>query len=322
MGILGKTNYELFNAILGKDIKTIKRIKSIVNKDETVPSLFFYYNNYIKDWLFKDFSSGVHGGPVYFLMLRDNISREEAIEKLKKLIGYNENENKIVPPPPAVEHNLSYEYHFNIVFNEDKLISYFASLYVPKKLLRQNNVFMLNDFKKVIRNKEGKIISVKNIFKECIGYFDTYGELIQCYVPKEWSLTGKKEFFNVTPMKYMYRDNNSKILIITKSVKDFIVWQSITDNKYDIFSLMSETYKVDKDIIILSAKKGYIRKICILDNDDSGKRAAKALQIPDKEILFTPEKDISDSLMKYSLEYIKEYFKEYDLNIETNVKLD
>ena len=150
------TNYDAFCAILGYDIAVYNRIKSIVNVNEKTPSLYFYYNNDLQDYYFKDFSSGEHGGPIKFLMLRDGLTYREAKDIIDSLSNNNQQPRRL--QPKLVTKNIQYDIDS---YNADD-IAYWDQYNIPLSLLIKHDVYPVINFS----------INGYKYYNRFIGYFD------------------------------------------------------------------------------------------------------------------------------------------------------
>lgn len=260
-----KTNYELFCLILNCDIKRIRALTSIVNKNEKTPSLKFYYNSDYHDYFFKDFSSGEHGGAIKFLMLRDNLTYKEAIEKintlLNKPISVKYDKNNIVKK--------EIEYTYTIDEYNDDDIEYWSRYNITQDLLIEHNVYPI---KNVIINN----VKYNNRW---IGYFNNYGKIMQLYAPKNsvYNDSDKKLFMTIYSNAYYYVNNNTDTIIVTKSIKDLLVWITFFKNKYSYITWMGENINYAKRIEFNILMSKYKNKYINFDNDNAGIKKMKEL---------------------------------------------
>lgn len=304
-----KTNYELFCLILNCDIKKIKAIKSIINKNERTDSLKFYYNRDLRDYYFKDFSSGEHGGAIKFLMLRDNLTYKEAIEKintlLQKPISVNYNKNNIVKKEK--------EYTYSIDEYNDDDLEYWSRYNITKELLIQHNVYPLIN------------VRINNVpyHNRWIGYFNNYGKIMQIYAPKNsiYNNGDKKLFMTLHGNSYYYVNNNTDTIIITKSIKDMLVWITFFGNKYSYVTWMGENINYAKylefNILISKYKNRYIN----FDNDSTGLKRMQELskKYNMKKLISIGYKNISDYVEENNIKdtmdvnIIRKIFNNYEL---------
>lgn len=274
-------NYEIFCNYLGFDVAVHKRMKSIINRHERTPSLFFYYNETYNDYFFKDFSSGIHGGAIKFIMLNEGISYEEAIVKANNLYSNVSVTHKI---PNVKEKN----YEFQIDINRDIDLEFWKIYQVDESLLIKHDVYPV----------ENVFINGMFITHRAIGYFNKSGKLMQIYMPANsiYNESDKKKFFTVNK-GYFYCNNGSNTLILTKSKKDIIVLDMIFKSSIDLLAPMSETTKIDKDPTFYIITSRYKKKFINFDNDETGRKQAERFQKMGFELLLcNNSKDVSDGI--------------------------
>ena len=294
------TNLELFNMILNQDIRTIKAIKSIVNKNERTPSLKFYYDDRFGDYLFKDFSSGECGGPVKFIMLRDGLSYDDAKNVIK---GYIKNYD---PQANAVK----VEYVI-----KKKTVTYDIERYTSEdlKYWEKYNITDVNHLYKHM------VYPISNIYyndmfigKRAIGYFDNDSNLIQIYLPANsvYNTSGEKKFYTLSG-SFAIQRYNSKYLIITKSKKEMVVWDNILKGSFDIACWYSESIKLEKKAEFHIFMNHYEKIYLNYDNDKVGQKQMEYYSKFGIIPLFTVnDKNITDVIEK------KKSFNFNELNVQ------
>lgn len=286
-----RSNYEIFNTLLNTDIAKLKAQYSIVNKNERTPSLWFYYNEMLGDWFFKDFSSNEHGGPVKYLALRDNISFDEARRIIRNLDCRSY--NRTIPQIKKAN-----EYRYDIVKYNDDDIRYWARYYIDKSMLIKHNVYPIINF------------SINNFVfdNRWIGYFNNRGELIQVYAPANsiYNTYDKKKIMTIKPNSIYYLNNHTENLIITKSKKDMIVLDMLFGKKFSYVAWTAESIKIENDIRFMMLRSKYKNVFINYDNDTVGLKKIKDLaKYNVKPLIVREYKDISDYICNVGLTNVK-----------------
>lgn len=310
-------NGDIFSYILGTTDIDGYRIKSLINRGEKTPSLFIYYNEELKDYYFKDFSSGMHGDAIDFLAhLKYNGNIALAIKEIEQSII----DNRIKQLPP-IKHKTDFNnFVINILSNRTNTDNNKDEIY--NNIIKLDTCYpdyLINKVKisPQIYDKFG-VICVLEDKQETYYYADMDGVLVQRYRPYSNKEFGKfKTLINISKrlpfgllhiglqqLKYI------RNVIITSSIKDMLALYtmmangnlSVYDNKDTIVITGLNERILDLDVISsyickYSNCKNNIRYIVAYDNDDKGKK------ITDKFIEEYKNKydmeDISDIYMPY-----------------------
>jgi hypothetical protein len=302
-GLLKKTNEEyMYSLYLGYSPETKKMYKSPFN-DERTPSFNFYYkNNRLR---FKDYSSNNTGTVIDLIMKLYNLDYLQALIKLDNdlngrlvLVGTNNHnstfssklENKIEIVP-------------KLYTQED--IDYWKQYYLD---IQDLEYFNIKPCKEVWLND--KLWYTYNSKNPCYRY--VFNGKYKVYKPLD--KTGYKWLNNCNNIEniqgFVYLDDTSDTLIITKSFKDVACIKKHLE--YNAISFHGESHYIKEDIINYF-KKRYKNIYFFYDNDKSGIRDVRKLSelyniphiiLPDKGA-----KDISDYIKLYGITNAKQIVK-------------
>lgn len=261
----------IFIHILG--LKDGDKINSIYN-NETVPSLFIYYDDNYKTLKYKDFSSDKWGDGI--TLLRDAIRLEPSLiknEQLKKKVRLNATYNSI----KSLVYKLYYEDIKKYKENRNKILNNKGnkgSVFVRENRAPIYDICdspLLYEYYKTYKvdAKDLNSFRVMNlcglVYKDymlndklIIGYFNRFGGLVQGYVPKEYSNTGKKKFVTITSEPVVYHNKGINYfdklnIFVYGAIKDNIVFSNYLFNKVSRniigISVLSEKVILEEDIL-------------------------------------------------------------------------
>lgn len=264
---------------------------SPVNK-ETKPSTFVYFNKNTGKYLFKDFSSGISGGPVEYLAAKlyngDIHKAKEHLLSLYKDASFNlEVSHNRITDIIEVRIDIKPDY----ITGQD---NYFTEkLHIPVDKLARYGVMKCQEF--TIKNK-----TYKN--KECYLFVNHRLKPLQLYMPYKKE---KKHINLQSAYEYHFINNKSNVLLISGCIKDGITGAHITNDTCDVLCLLNENYTQSQHHV-LNKKKNVITEkykaiVLLFDNDNKGKTSSALIKetypdiyIPDYEDWYQGCKDISD----------------------------
>jgi hypothetical protein len=345
----------IFTQILG--FRVGDRIISIYNK-ETVPSLFVYYDDNYKTLKYKDFSSDRWGDGITLLkdviLLKPSLVKDELLKKkikpntsyntIKSLVyrlyhtdieKYKENRDEWLSNKSNNKNIVVGEYKSPIydICDNPLLYEYFKSYKVDEKDLSKFRIMSLCGLTYKDYNLNDRLI---------IGYFNKFGGLIQGYVPKEYSDSGKKKFVTIVnePVIYYNKVNCLEPLniFVYGAVKDNVAFSNYlfkkTDKNIIGISVLSEKVILEEDILKIVLTNLNSKRICnkyrmflMFDFDETGlKKSMETIKdernkniyptnIMIKNILTDDNiKDVSDLIKNYREEELNKIFKMFVKN--------
>lgn len=267
---------------------------SPVNK-ETKPSTFIYFNKNTGKYLFKDFSSGISGGPVEYLaakLYNGDITRaKEHLLSLYRDASFNlEVSHSRITDIIEVTIDVKPDY----ITEQD---NYFTQkLHIPINKLARYGILKCLEF--TIKNK-----TYKN--KECYLFVNHKLKPLQLYLPYR----KEKKHINLrSAYEYHFINNKSNVLLISGCIKDGVVSSYITNDTCDVLCLLNENYTQSQHHV-LNKKKNTITEryktiVLLFDNDNKGRESSTLIKeahpnilIPNYEDLYQGCKDISDYIM-------------------------
>lgn len=268
---------------------------SPVNK-ETKPSTFVYYNKVSGKYLFKDFSSGITGGPVEYIAAKlYNGDTEKAKEYLFSL--YRDKEFNLQVSHSKVSDIVQSQIDIRPDFiNENE--NYFTKTFgIPVNRLA---------FYGVLKCKEFTIKSKTYKDKETYLYVNHKLTPLQLYFPYR----KEKKHINLrSSYEYHFINNKSDILLIAGCIKDGVVSSFVSQDSCDVLCLLNENYNKSQHHVLNKKKNLIIDKykaiMLLFDNDKKGKESSELIKetfpdilVPDYNDLYQGEKDLSDYIAK------------------------
>tara|TARA_Y100000385_G_scaffold291908_1_gene373810 strand:- start:7851 stop:8828 length:978 start_codon:yes stop_codon:yes gene_type:complete len=287
--------------LTGQDVK----IKSIFNPTERTPSFVVYVDRKIKQYKFKDFSTGVSGGKIDLIMKMFNFNYNQAVGKM--IQDYNEyvknGEIELITLNPSAKWTMDHIQTRDFTDNDAK---YWLSFRIGATMLKTYNVRPIEYFT-MLRDQDGKIDKAKFKKPMTYGYFTADGDVIKLYQPR----SDKHKFYNINNhvQGYDQLTYSNPYLVICSSLKDAMCLKGMGYN-IEVIAPNSENTLI-KPYIIENLKKKYKKVITLFDNDDAGKKAieayAKTYNIQGCALSIC--KDISDAMQTHGFETVHKELK-------------
>lgn len=287
------SEYDIFCTFIGEDIKVGKVILSPIRRDNK-PTFILFIPKDKDEVFFKDFAWV--GGNVFkfvklFALYQESInlsSRADIIRYIDERmhLGLFGGKKKVI-----VRRKLDASFYASnrvIKFRSREFtrrdLTYWKQYHLSVKTLEEYNV---RSVKKII-NYLGEVVYTVPNRTLCYAY--VIFNKLKLYSPEE--KTGYK-WRNNCPAYYLQgleqiksRKSSNKKLIITKSLKDVMVFDTFLGDEYDVLAPHSETY-IFTEKIIKSFLKKYDEIIVIFDFDLAGVTGANRLRKNDPRIKVT-----------------------------------
>ncbi|NCD06162.1 MAG: hypothetical protein EOL97_08590 [Spirochaetia bacterium] len=279
--------------------QSIKK-KSIFNEKDSNPSLVIYYNHRFKKYMFKDFSTGVAGSAVNYMMKVWNCTFSVACNRIMKdyRLHFEEYEH-MIDEDVTIQGWKVTEFKTR-KWNKDDL-NYWSQYKITQDLLELYNVKPLKFYKmSLLENKQ--VIEDFIVKDTCIyGYFygNEEGNLAKIYQP----CREDRKFIKVTNyVQGLDQCNRNDLCIIASSLKDILALKTI-GIRADFVAPDSENTILTKSVIN-TLKRRYIDVITIFDNDTPGINAMKKYKDLYKlRFCYLPyEKDPAEILKNHSID--------------------
>lgn len=243
------------------------KIKSIFNENDSKPSLIIYYRKDKGKYVFKDFSSGISGSAVDFMMKYWNMPFSKTKDKIME--DYKNSDFK-----EDFDSELTYQgwkvTEFKVREWNNNDLEYWNSYKISKSLLLAYNIKPLSFYKMSLFNDK-EIIDEFIVKKPRVyGYFYgiAEGNLAKIYQPEDLD----KKFIKVTNyIQGSDQNKNNKFLIIASSLKDILALVTI-GIRADFIAPDSENTLLSESVI-KRLKRSYKDIITIFDNDLPGIKA-------------------------------------------------
>lgn len=280
-------------------IKPKKKFKSELYGDKEPSCSIYPYND---TYLYKDFGTGESYSVYSYIQKKYNISFVQVLQLINKdfKLGLCDYATGCV-----LEHN----YNKPIVIKEKKSIiqvtvrdwkihdlSYWGKYYITKEILDLYHVFPLSHY----WINEYLFTAKKHTY----GYF--FGDAWKIYQPFEKEY---KWITNISREHYcgLKQLTEGEELVLTSSLKDTMVYRVLGLNA---INPQSETQNISENLIN-KIKDKYKNIYVNFDNDKTGREYSSKLinKHPFIKEIFTPEKDISDSICKLGLNQTKEWMQ-------------
>jgi DNA primase len=272
----------------GQDIK----IKSVFNPSERTPSFTIFCKN--GKYFFKDFSTGIGGTPIYFVMRYFSKTFSEAANYVvKEYCEYIVTNKEYVISDIVPSFKYVVKEYKKRQWNVDDA-KFWTQFNIDSKMLGLHNVFPLEYY---VMEKENAF-RVNSLYS--YGYFKNDGSLYKIYSPKN----PEQKFIKVCSyIQGIEQIEHNKNLLIASSLKDIMATKSLKLKNIDVIAPDSENTIIKLEEYF----KQYENIVVMLDVDDAGINAMKKYKslYPQCEILpLFLSKDISDSIRDYSPEYV------------------
>ena len=279
--------------------QSIKK-KSIFNEKDTNPSLVIYYNHKLKKYTFKDFSSGITGSAINYMMKLWNCTFSHAANRIiNDYKQYAEDYEDMIDDSITIQGWKVTEFKVR-KWNESDF-EYWDQYKITKELLEEHNVKPLKFYKmSLLENNE--IIEEFIVKEPCIyGYFygEEEGNLAKVYQP----CVVDRKFIKVTNyVQGSDQCNRTDTCIIASSLKDILALKTI-GIRADFVAPDSENTILSKSVVN-QLKKRYTDVITIFDNDTAGIKAMmKYKELYKLRFCYLPyEKDPAEILKNHSID--------------------
>jgi len=286
----------LSEPLTGQDIK----LTSIFNPLEKTPSFCIYVDKRIRQYKFKDFSTGKNGNKVDLVKMLFNIEYPEAARKIVKDYNLHIKTNGFKEIDFKPEAKWKVDFIKTRPWNETDS-KYWLSFRIGMSILLEYNVKPI-EYYNLVKVEEDKVESITIKNNSLYGYFDKTGEVYKIYQPT----SSKHKFHKVK--QYLQGYDQLKFdkpyLVICSSLKDALCLKSIGYN-IEVLAPDSENTMI-KGYVIEHLKKKYKKIITLFDNDDAGKTAIKKYSNMYKldGMIFPTAKDISDAMKENGFGYV------------------
>lgn len=264
--ILSKVSEEeLFRHYVKSDYRENKLFKSPFRNDPNGSAIINTFQNRLR---FKDFGNGAYDGDIFTVVGKIfNLSYFEVLKKINTDFNL-----KTLPIKHKVEDSNTYQSNEEEIetriyplirkwFVRDR--EYWKSLGITLDELNNKNIYPLKSFKVINKKGEEWEFDVENQF--------SYG--LKSDLEGKWKIkqpyNRKCKWISNIPNSHIekYKGNDKRILLITKSRNDCIIWDKITN--CDKWVLQSEKIPLSNEDII-EINKTYELVIVCLDNDPTG----------------------------------------------------
>lgn len=279
------SSYDIFCSFIGEDVKVGEVILSPIRKDNR-PTFILFVPEDKDEVYFKDFAW--QGGSVFkfvklFALYQESINLKEFTDVIRYIdsrmgIGLFENTKK-KPIQRRVLDTSFYASKRVIKFKSreftDRDIEYWSSYHISEETLRFFNVKSVHK----LLNENNEVVWTVSTRTLTFAYI-IYNK-IKLYRPEESS---DFKWRNTCPGHYIQglkqmleRKSNNTSLIITKSLKDVMVFYEFVGDRYDTIAPHSETY-IFSDTLLNTLYNKYERIIIIFDFDLAGVAGANKLR--------------------------------------------
>ena len=266
-------------------------IKSVLNPEDTNPSLQIYYSVNKQAYYFKDFSTGISGSATDLIANMFNLSFVNTCNKICTDYSDNKDASRVYTPIDA-EHVTHWKVHDAQVREwRQNDAKYWSEYNIGSELLKRYNVQPLSQYTMSKVTKEGApqdsfIVTGRHIY----GYYSG-ATLYKIYQPKNL----KKKFIKLENYTQGYDQlQQYNTLLICSSLKDIMSVQSLGLH-VDCIAPHSEN-TMFKDVEIAELKCNYEYIIVLLDSDTAGVKAMQKYKEKFKLpfIYLSQAKDIAD----------------------------
>ena len=279
------SSYDIFCSFIGEDIKVGEVILSPIRKDSR-PTFILFVPEDKDEVYFKDFAW--QGGSVFkfvklFALYQENINLKEFVDVIHYIdrhmgIGLFES-TKVKPVQRRVLDTAFYASKRVIKFKSrdftERDLAYWKSFHITEETLR---FFCVKSVHKLLNENNEVVWTVSS--RTLTFAYVVYNK-IKLYRPEEapdfkWRNTCPGHY--IQGLKQMNdRKSSCDTLIITKSLKDVMVFYEFLGDRYDVIAPHSETY-IFTDTFLKSILTKYKRIIVIFDFDLAGVCGANRLR--------------------------------------------
>jgi|TARA_R110000787_G_scaffold22885_7_gene66097 hypothetical protein len=287
--------------LTGQDIK----LTSIFNPNEKTPSFCIYVDKNIKQYKFKDFSTGHGGNKIELVKMLFSLNYSSAcmriIDDYNKYIKTNGFEE--IDFKPAAKWKV--DFVKTRLWNETDS-AYWLSFRIGMTILTEFNVKPI-EYYNLVKSESDQIKALKIEGKRLYGYFDKNEEVYKIYQPA----SSKHKFHKVKSYLQGYDQLkfNQPYLVICSSLKDALCLKGIGYN-IEVIAPDSENTMI-KAYVIEHLKKKYKKVITLFDNDEAGRNAIEKYANAYKINGFTLNicKDISDAMKEHGFDKVHAHLK-------------
>lgn len=271
------SSYDIFCHLIGEDIKVGEVILSPIRKDNR-PTFILFVPDDKDEVYFKDFAW--LGGSVFkfaklFALYQENInlrSHVDVVHYIDQRMGIGLfGSTKVKPVKRRVLDTAFYASKRVIKFKSREFtprdLSYWKSFHITEETLQFFNVKSVHK----LLNENNEVVWTVSARTLTFAYV-VYNK-IKLYRPEE---SADFKWRNTCPGHYIQglkqmneRKSSNKDLIITKSLKDVMVFYEFLGDRYDIIAPHSETY-IFTEVFLGFLYKRYDRIIIIYDFDLAG----------------------------------------------------
>ena len=272
-----------------------EKIKSIFNPSERTPSFVLYVNK--NQYYFKDFSTGIGGDKIDFVMKLFGLSFEEAVAKITK-----DYQKYLAGNPQAINRDIVIKPRYSVSKftkrNWTKEDAEFWTQYsISSKILEEYNVTAISEFN-LVKEENGSIDNIRISRPNIYMYCRTDGTPYKIYQPKATKKFMKlKDYIQGTDQLKFDQPN----LIITSSLKDLMTLKNFGFNA-EYIAPDSESSMIPSGAMAMYKMK-YKNIITLFDNDEAGivgtNKFKEAYDI--LGVVLPLSKDVSDSVRDYGL---------------------
>tara|TARA_R110001606_G_scaffold1275_1_gene4766 strand:- start:3604 stop:4590 length:987 start_codon:yes stop_codon:yes gene_type:complete len=291
----------LSEPLTGQDIK----LTSIFNPLEKTPSFCIYVDKKIRQYKFKDFSTGKNGNKVDLVKMLFNMEYPEASRKIIKDYNLHVKTNGFKKIDFKPEAKWKVDFIKTRPWNEVDS-KYWLSFRIGMSILTEYNVKPI-EYYNLVKSDSNKIESLCIKGSGLYGYFNKEGEVYKIYQPK--SKTHKFHKVNSYLQGYDQLKFNQPYLVICSSLKDAMCLKSMGYN-LEVLAPDSENTMI-KPHVIEYFKKKYKKVITLFDNDEAGLKAVETYANAYKINGFVPIicKDISDAMKLHGFDKVHQMLK-------------
>lgn len=242
------------------------RIKSIFNDKDNDPSMYIYYDEKVKYYKFKCFSTGRYGNAVECMKA---YWKKDYFETCEKIINDYLEYKKLGKPSDKKEFQTV---KWTICEHTRRLwtvndAKYWTQFNIGSSLLERYKVYPIDKYtmcKSVNGILTGEVFTIQkpNIY----GFYHSKDTLYKVYQP----LYADKKFLKLADYTQGFEQlENKNNLIITSSLKDCMAIKSIKDIDVDVLAPSSENTKLPEEMIDYLKTK-YKTVVTYMDSDPAG----------------------------------------------------
>jgi hypothetical protein len=288
------SSYDIYCHLVGEEIPVGKTILSPIRTDRR-PTFILFVPEDKDEVFFKDFAWV--GGDVFkfvklYALYQESINLSSHIEILRYIdtrmgIGLFENTVKTNIKRRVLDTSF-YASKRIIKFKSrpytDRDLAYWKQYYITPEILERFRVLSVRK----LLNPQGEVIYT--IPMRTLTYAYVIYNKVKLYSPEEqsefkWRNSCPGHYLQGLEQLKLYPSSNKK-LIITKSLKDVMVFYRFLGDKYDIIAPHSETYNFTDKLLDILLRK-YDEIIVIFDFDLAGVSGANKLRKRSKKIRVT-----------------------------------